>query len=422
MNRFQITAVVCILSQLPFLCPAASIPPGNARRVGLLRLNEAADPEHPASTRLLESRLRQWLENDPSLSLEVTPLDASLSQDQQERDRQRARLRELNARLAAEAVANETPVSRAEFDALVSSVDKTGEGGLVLQSALLTTALLDRKEGRDVEMATALRAAAVLNPLGQLRDAIPWEWESAAELGPFLDSVHQAEKSEVRSCSVSLQVQPASSQLFVNGFAIGTRRQIDLVPGQRYVVRASAAGFDSAAQATTCSHSGKQIARLSLNKRANAALPDSAELRRLTEANGVGSLVLIRSERDRYRLFLYTPGAAVDELPLRRPLTVQDLNRTDSLPISVEGFHELMGKQRLAPTELALGSETSAIPGATPDWTGRTSESMESTSRWYNSPVFWVVVGAVAAGAAIALVATHDAGTRTQGGVSYSIK
>jgi hypothetical protein len=197
-----------------------------------------------------------------------------------------------------------------------------------------------------------------------------------------------------RECAIQIETIPEQAAVTVNGFAMGSRREFHLPLGRRFTLSASAPGHDSAKREIDCQRQKRDIVVLRLPK---SAVPVASrhDLAGISRGNGLSSLCLIEARSDQFKLYLYSPGLPVDEIPLVKPLRIADVAARGGeveLPVRTDAFLSLYEKHRLASADLFSISRSDDSASA------ELSHSV-ADPRWYNDWRVWAIAGVVVAGA-----------------------
>jgi hypothetical protein len=421
-----------VITQVGATSPAASIPWQDGRaRVGILSLGSPGPADDGPALRYLQSGLRKWLESSPAPLLEVARIESSLEMQKAQSEALRERLETLSRRLVVLASGEFTESVRREAGQLSQAAEAlwAEEGrnltlGPQWQRLLVANALYRWRVSERDDAESLLQQAARLEPDGSLKPAIGWDLEAAPMLASFFDAVERAQGAEPRSCRVEIEEIPPGVQVSWNGFDLRGRRSWHAIPGIPARIVARGGRWQTQVIDFTCERPGRKRLGLSLQARGTREPVDALSLLQVSERLHVRSLVLVEPAADRFRLYLYTPAVAIDEIPLTHPLTFQAVlsrGADADLPISTAAFSALLEKHRLAPLRLALGSEATATSPA-PDWIGARVSARQTERRWYNSPTFWVIVGAVALGGVAAYLTFANHADATQRGIPVRVE
>jgi hypothetical protein len=435
-KRFPLTTLVCLFLQVISPCQAASIPwAPESPNIGILGLGIGEADEQGRAYHYLEKSLRKWLEGNRTLSLAVTAeLESSFDAERSRDELLRNQLGELARRLVQLGSGEFTSNAETEAAGLSETIDKVWQEhgqdttlGPQWQAVLVADALFQWRALHREKAEERLRQAVQLSPDGSLKSAIGWDLEGAGGLAGFFDAVDRAQSRLSRSCRVQLEVTPAEAHVTWNGFELENTHVVNATPGNPFRVVAEGPHLRTQIVDFVCGKSGRQRLVFHLTER-RAQLPDDPlPLLKISESHRLRSLVVVDTKGDRFHLYLYSPQSSLDEIPLTQPLTFHDVlsrGADADLPIAADAFSALLQKHRLAPVRLAMnGNPQSLASGLQPDLNIR-DRVLESPPerRWYNSPIFWTIVGAVALGGVAAYFTLGSHSDNVQRGIPVKVE
>lgn len=253
----------------------------------------------------------------------------------------------------------------------------------------------------------SIERALKIHPAGSLPEISDWDSKeigtfNAAAFESFVDKV----KSKfIRNCSVNLDIEPRDARLRVNGFSWDTRQQLWLASGVFHHIDIEAKDFISQKQLVSCQTlESKKLTVKLINKSSENKVAEHS-------SSTAKAIILLESNDDLLKLFLYTPGKYLDEIPLNRKikLTSTGLGNTgETNPIVSDAMEGLLRKHELIASNLQIGALESS--GLSSVFAAETKANQREKS-WFESPVFWGIVGGVLVGGAITYFATRNDNT-----------
>ena len=368
---FLRNAVSILLVELMILTPAAQgakIPAQvQVPSISVLRSEELRRGHEGKALSLMERRVHRWLENrrEP-----VRPVSESVrSQHQQafllERVLQKVRSQPSSALVHARA-------------------HRWAEGlGPETQELLLWASLeawQSRKKSESVRLA---RDAMRLHPdllveLGALSHHLN-EIGALKEFQAWLLSIRESEK---RSCQLEVAFSPAQASVTVNGFYLGARKRFQLPKGKAYSFRFLERGFETVEKSFQCREPGKWQWEIHLT-------PSENELPQLGQRTP--SYLMVDAQDRVIQFFLFTPGVALDVIPVSEPLKIARVIADpleEGVPIRTDSFNQLWRQhQRMSLRHLPQHGGM-----------GGTLLLHQPSVPWYQDWKVWAIVGGITGG------------------------
>ncbi len=402
---------------------AAGIPAGREKsRMGILRVGEPATPGAERAYPLVEKRMQRWLENFEGISAAVEPFAGSVKTEEISLETDRARLAALSASRPG------------ETGALIEKVGKTPRFSPDVQRALTARAAERFRAGERKEAEALLKRAAALHPDAAIVTWNGWdepgEGSSAGSAAAFDVLVSEAGRSITRSCALVLDVTPASAEVKVNGFDLKNRRTFQLSGEHPYAMEVTAPGHRPVETIAQCGRALKKEVRVALLAEKPGASANQALLTEISRRRGVQTLCLIEPRGDEFKLYLYTPSRAIEEIPLKSPLRVAEVlgNPSESsMPIASDAFMLLWEKHRTSASELDREPDLRLASAASTGFAGAPGETSAEVPRgsgekWYNNSTFWWITGGLAGGVVLTYLLTRGGTTVKSQPTGISIK
>jgi hypothetical protein len=370
-----------------------------APQLSIVRVDDFSGNEARAFV-LLQRRLQRWVENHVGIQAEVS--SAKISNDEFKRAEYRAELAGLikKIRLFANgeieqadisALLRDVPLVRDRLRANVADLPLLQESYYWEASAYWH--LGDRKTAEK-----RMEKGARLHPQGLFLTEGEWDEVSVRPAGfqAFIDSM--AVKF-VRSCKLEILGDQALHDIRLDGFSLSGKSPYSLLGGRLY--RLSVDGEESLVH---CQRHSMSSVKLESSPRA---------LVRAKAKEKLYPMLLVKAEKERFRLFLFSPEKGVDEFPLEKPLTVANVTIASAdapVPLLSDAAAGLFRKHQLVAqslTELPNEGEKVAVQNLSVDQSASTA--------WYNSWVFWTIAGGLVAGGVATYLATKkDSPVSTQ--------
>lgn len=369
--------------------------------IGLFRLGLAQGEESRRALGILEGRFHRWLE-DQGVGVSVQRVGLAVDPGLLAQERSRAALiRELQTFESNSSVHRWPLLGRLTLRR-EQVKDPASAGRWVSRALAWESVGAYRNERLDSSRQLWTKALA-LTPDGELPES-PWALEAPLGWKPMADK----ELSRVRrDCLVQL---PQGAKLeSVNGFAQDAANEISLPSGKGYWVQWRDSHLTKRESTVQCRGAGRVAVSETMGQ---------ASLGELGDRYRVGTLAFIEPGGDGFRLYLYTRGVGLDEIPLEKKLSVRDV-LTDPmathLPVDQAGFGKLRQSH-------GWGEPLLAGP-----WTGNPESvavAEKETPRWYNKWTTWAVAGGIVAGILVACLASQPKSqvqTQAHGGLKFPI-
>lgn len=390
-----LTYLLVILQVNPLY--GASIPIGVAH-IGNYRV------EDEKAYAILERRIQRWIENNDVIQIEAKSIGIPLSQEDVLSEVNRLTFKRLTEEIRAD-LRNKTDLKKIEpkisrMRDLRKRYISIFELNPLVQNSLVLEGLYfwNKKDFKAAEL--SLRRAAKLHPESVLLS--PFNWDTIASgndsLAGFEALLSKAANVQVRSCHILLKGEKeAMTDVYVNGFKLGKKKELHLNSGSLYRL---SRGVDFEQTMVRCERQSNLSLVLPLQKTVKPAGINS-----ILKKEGVSSAFVVQSDKAGFKLGLFTPGVAFDDLLLETELKKSDIlqNATEEgLPLSKQSFIKLIEKHRLASLQMR-----SLLPAGHPNPINRLEHPLEQKRAWYNHWAFWAITGTVLTGAAIAYFASQ---------------
>lgn len=345
---------------------------------------------NPRDFPALAKKLERWMDGlVPSHPSAPKLLEAGTGPQEAREDFARQRLR-------AQLEALESHVGKPAGDevakirsSLPSVIDDRGEMIFRLERALAFRALLQGRQ--DIATAHANRALS-LAPRALALPAPDGGWNHP-KAPVFIAWWNKQARALRPACAISVSVTPQSAELVWNGFSLGKARELNAPPGT-HSLTLRRDGYEPSHTLISCQ--GQSIEKVTSTLQSRLPDPKSSQQ---TE-----TVLWVERENERLRLFLHTPGVALDEVPVEKPLRVADILSQPGIdiPIAQDAFIDLLERHRVASVGL---TGPSASPVATTELT--------AVKPWYERWEFWAVAGAAVTVGVLAVLSsrTGDVGT-----------
>jgi hypothetical protein len=385
--------------------------------LGISRLRAGNDSSEARAFDRLEKRLLRTLENTPELGVRVRSI--SVSDALRSESGRLRRLEGLALRMVTEKSQAESLVSGVEK--LVSETTLYPEDAPLIQSTRLAQSVVFWRKASFVEAGRYLDLARRMHPQGALEESVD-ALLSGEEARSFRLWLTQSQSVPVFECSLDLSIAPIEASVTVNGFEMGARRHFELIGGTRYQIVVTAAGYLPKELGFECKGVGQWIETLHLLPGVEMGSGDLLRIARLAKSPGVGSLVVVDSDRlGRFRLFLYTSGIGLESIPTEQPLTLASLDHQtteERLPISSDALSGIIESHRRLP--LRVGAAPSGEQGYTLVG-NKKADDLRPERQWYEKKEFWWILGGVGAAVLTGLVLSRNPG-RVGGGLQGGIE
>jgi hypothetical protein len=369
------------------------------------------DKSHQEAYPHLVKQVQSWVENLENAAIRVSSRRIELDTNLIKVDRLKGELIEIcdefkQALLRGEAKGSLETLKQKMGD-LRRKASGISELGPEIQTSLLLESAFKWQAGGITDSRSLIERALRIHPDGVL--PVLFDWESSAadkfNVAAFDEFASKIRSKAIRSCSISFQFEPEEAQLRVNGFLVSEKNRLSLMPGYSHHLDISRSGFESYKQKVSCGgvEHKKIVVKLNESKSNRRAVAESSSNGRV----GRG-MIVIEPNKDRFKLFLYTPGKRFDEIPLAYPITLADLSDTEfatKSPIVSDAVISLFEKHHLLAYDLALPEN---ISRQTPSVFQGEMRLDRSEKTWFDSPIFWGIVGGVLVGGGITYFATRN--------------
>ncbi|MCB9254994.1 MAG: hypothetical protein H6617_09960 [Bdellovibrionaceae bacterium] len=368
--------------------------------VGVLRLNELESPDTGFALSRIERGIEKWLDRLP-INAAAHPVVAVQSAGELHDELLGLRLNQLWSSFYTELDAHPERAERLLEnldEADVTRFLKKESSGPLRQQAHLARAALEWRLGRTGSAHSLLKAAVYEHPLGLISQLPEWGWDGERADSAALEQELAKIISEVRRpCRLRLSASPAKSQVLVNGFSVASEKTLGFIARGNLQVRAEATGYLPQSHSISCRKLGVRSVEIKLQRAKRPAVT----LASVAADNAVKSMLVVTPSGERAKIFLFTPGLRVDEVPTSRPLLLADFKEGagDALPIATDGFTSLVEAHRVAWLDRR-------DPLQPPDVFMNRLQT-ETGSEWYNDWKVWAVVGGIVGGVLVAYFATR---------------
>jgi len=399
---------------------AAHLPSSNLQstRLGIVPIGALNDSEERAYP-LVAKRIQRWLENLDSIRASAESIASNGRAGAFQQEAGENRLVRLSSQIWADSENERTESSDSlkELRRLRSQVFFQSSGPAIQKAYLAEAAFRwvrgDKRGGEDL-----LKKALLLSPDGHADLSLFDSQRETSPLHAFEAKILESENQLKRGCLLHLDVNRNQARIVANGFDVGSGRQLRLPIGGTFHVHAETNDEESPSILVPCERPG--IKRASITLRRKKLSVQSGSLSQLSQSHSVESLCLVEPVGDSFRLFLFTPGVAVDEIPLKNPWLVAEVldnPTTDSVPIATDAFLDLLSRHHT--------SRLSYLENPSADRTliqGKMATGASSDTQWYNSWKFWAITGGIVGATVVTYLATKPSTVKSnQTGLSVTI-
>ncbi len=385
---------------------AQAVPiPTRERVLGIAQLGVPADISHSRAYPLLEKKLENFLEKLGRTPVKRSPITLPKSQVQMLTASTQVQKQTESLTVALSEDASSLKSVHAALDQTLSAYPIHFPSAGIWQRAYVAQAAYWWQRQNKEKALEWLSRAALLHPDQKIQDSSSFAFEAQAQPKLWLafDSQLENQPSLLNYCAVEVVVpkMPHSGNIRVNGFSFGTRRAFRLPLGGTYLFDFSHEKWSSTREMVRCQKVSKIRVELALVPKKEDFL--ALDSRNVSEESS--SVVLIESLQDRFRFFLYTPGEALDEIPLEKPVRIAELLEdplSATVPIQSDALKHLLEKHEGSPLSLATLSLDS------PSFAGQEEHGV--TTPWYRDWKVWAVAGGIVGG----VIAVHLATKKSE--------
>jgi hypothetical protein len=367
---------------------------------------EAAYPE-------LVRRIQTWAENIDSLNVQVVIGTPSISNKELAIDKLRSELSEASEILQSRIFKGGDEISNKKLLAAMIQIRRRASGrselGPQIQKSLLVEAAYHWNEGNISLARTVAERAIKIHPDGQTVSFGQWDNSALSHFNvdAFDSFISQVKSKQTRNCAIQVVTVPVGAQISINGFRVTNPEAFVLASQSSHHLEVSSSGFETKKEMISCKGLETKKIRLVLNQGREVS---QLSKRESIKEQDLKSMLLVEPAEDRFKLFLYTPGTALDEIPLNHPIKLVELGsqaENRNVPIATDAAINLFEKHRLLAMNLQVGDHERDNP--LPTFKSETrGESREK--KWIESPVFWGIVGGVILGGTITYFASQNKG------------
>lgn len=401
--------VVLIIAQLV-------LPLGARANVGILGgLGTVGESER--TYEILEHRLQKYLEDSPTRRMKIATVQGTESEHRTQLELERLQLQQASEEMLSFVSRRQAPGNgslRIRVKQLLEKLAGVDAFGPELQTAYVAMALDVLHYGRPAEARVFLTQAKRLHPEGKLAARMPWTWDASQDRAA-LEAMWSELSQPTLSCRLSWYGAVAEASVFVNGFRFAGDT-VSVVPGTRVNISQRKGTDEISNQYASCSGTGARSVKLESAPIIALGWNEArkATLAKISQRHSIATLLVldkveatVGADADEYRLYLFTPGLGLDQVPVQRPLRSNEIRKNSALPIEWNGFQQLVEKHQRQVTRLA-GLGDVAMPVQTGDELPGARSDLDATP-WYRQTTTWVVAGALFAGITVAILASRSA-------------
>lgn len=418
MKKMRFISILTLHSLVCAESPAAIAPRLESRQpIGILRLGELRSHSEERAYDIVERRLQRWLDNFESLHVRAQRVGVSLSAEEVTLDSDRARLMECSEELLKGVLfmsEHDLNPGLTEMKTLRDGLKRVKHLGPVLQKAYIAEASYLWKRKKREHAKSLIQKALLLHPDAKIESLPQWEWDEPGFDTSGFEAMVRDSGALRKGCRVQVQVSPSNALVRVNGFEMGRRKTFYLSQGSSYLLSAAMPGYETNESVLECDGRGQRRLLVPLKKEDRKINSKKDSLFQVSSRYGVESLCLVEPKRGEFRLHLYSPGLAMEEIPMLRPLLVAEVLDSpgdEALPIATDAFLQIFQKHRLARLTAVLDPLPSTLK----------YEASGTSDTWYNNWKVWAIVGGVIGGAALAYFATSNSVDSRPGGIKIKI-
>ncbi len=370
--------------------------------IGLFRLGLAQGEDSRRALGILEARFHRWLENQGA-GVSVQRVGLSVNPELLAQERSRAALiKEVQTFESGTSGRKGTLLSRLTLRR--EQVKDPASAGRWVSRALAWESVAAYQSGHLDSSRQLWNQALALTPDGEFSES-PWADGAPAGWKSMADKQLSGMR---RDCLV--QLPTGGSLETVNGFLQHGANEIALPSGKDFSLQWWDSRRIKRESAVHCRGAGRV---------AVSEFAAESSLGGLGDRYRVGTLAFIEPGGDGFRLFLYTRGVGLDEIPLEKKLSVRDVltePMATQLPVDQAGFGKLRESHGWGNSLRLAGP-----------WMGGAESSVaaeKETPRWYNRWTTWAVAGGIVTGILVAVLAhkpQSQVQTQAHGGLKFPI-
>ena len=409
-NIQSFIVIILVTLQCSSFSAVAAIHPQSGYWIGVQQLGDWKSEEEAVYPELIR-QVQKWVENIDSLNVQVALSSIPANKTQINLEKLKFQLAQATEKLKKVLVSTDNKETTSVLFNRMIELRKRSSGnsnlGPEIQESLVIEAAYYWKQGRWALSTAAAERAIKIHPKGQISSLAEWDSLSSANfnIDAFDSFIEQIKAKQTRNCIIEIDTVPNFVEVKVNGFLMGSIKEVALVPGGAHHLELIAKGFKSREQIVHCK--GLEHKRLKISLEQNRE-PSQIEVAKLNRMSNSKSMILIEPIKDTFKLFLYTPGNEMDEIPLRNPLRLANLGLGSDLIVgpSTDATIALFEKHKLLAsnlqvTEIGKNNDSSLLQNSVNAGvkTGKTT--------WLESPVFWGIIGGVLLGGAVTYFANQ---------------
>lgn len=319
--------IVLIFSQSCPLWVCAANVPNSSQAVALNKLGSWKTEQEAVYPELVR-RIQTWAENIESINVQVVMGNHALNKNNLAIDKLRSELSEASEKLQVQLFNGGDKLGNKKLLDTMVKIRRRASGraelGPQIQKSLLVEAAYNWNEG-NISLARIIAERAIkIHPEGQIISFDHWD---SSVLGHFnvdaFDSfLSEVKSKQTRNCAIRTDISPSSAHVRVNGFSVLNPKEFILASGSAHHLEVTALGFEPKKEMISCRGLETKRMKWVLNQSQGASLVFKNES---IQPRDFKSMLLIEPKEDRFSLFLYTPGTAIDEMPLKHPIKLAEL-------------------------------------------------------------------------------------------------
>ncbi len=408
-NHFLIV-LICLTQCVPsFIFSAVAPLPQGELRMGR---TGTWNKDHNAVYFELTKAVQKWIENLEPVAVRVSLDGSSLPAKSVEYDRQRADLsklsQDLKTALFQGMASSSLQILREKLVDSRKRASSYPDLGPQIQESLLVEGAYYWNLGNKKSSRSLIERAIRIHPHGVLPTFAEWDQNNTNFNTEAFDGfIHQIRAQTVRNCLMVIETTPSKVQLKINGFQLENSQEVALASGFQHHLEVTQDGFLGQKRKVSCLGPERRKWRFHLAKRVPVHEFEREIDETILSSQKSKSMILIEPEKEHFKLFLYTPGKYLDEIPLSQPIKlaeVQQGNVMEQSPLVSDAIVSLFDKHQLLASDLRLNDQDFVqIPSP---FRGEMALA-RTEKRWIDSPVFWGIVGGILVGGAITYFANR---------------
>jgi len=403
--RLQARTAMSILAfYIPQICGAAPSTGRDrepSRPVEILKMeNRQSADDGDRAYEIFKVRFHKWIENNAPVSARVESAIPSEKLSTYLLEARALQLAEAARRLWSKLHAGAD--ADAEYRALKMQLAKLEPASLlgqgpVLQNSFLAMGAYAWKNREKGEAEKWMRRGILVHPTFRIESVDLWPNEEPGfSFLPFEAELNRLSRMGARSCLAEIKIPPEAA-VTINGFSVARSKNYALAVGEPYRIKISRAGYDDRELDLDCQRPGRTVAEVKLNERRVSATDLAVSN---VDKPGIvpSSAFLIEPGKDDIRIYLFTPGVGIDEIPLRKPIRIAEVLRNPrdrEIPVLSDAFVDVVQKHEARVAENFAGGR---------DGMASTSLEISRKPSWYEDWRVWAIAGGLAGGAVLAIL------------------